>query len=64
MAAAIVEGSLIGAYVIRRRIGAGGMGDFFFSRVPVAAPPQPRATIVPTAYLRPGGGGLGLVGTF
>ena len=38
--------------------------DFFFSRVPVAAPPRPRATVVPTAYLRPGGGGLGLVGTF
>jgi len=38
--------------------------DFFFSRVPVAAPPQPRATVVPTAYLRPGGGGLGLAGTF
>ncbi len=37
--------------------------DFFFSRVP-AAPPRPRATVVPTAYLRPGGGGLGLVGTF
>ena len=38
--------------------------DFFFSRVPVAAPPRPRATVVPTAYVRPGGGGLGLVGTF
>ena len=38
--------------------------DFFFSRVPVAAPPRPRATVVPTAYLRPGGGGLGLIGTF
>jgi hypothetical protein len=38
--------------------------DFFFSRVPAAVPPRPRATVVPTAYLRPGGGGLGLVGVF
>jgi hypothetical protein len=38
--------------------------DFFFSRVPVAALARPRTTVAPTAYLRPGGGGLGLVGTF
>ena len=29
MAAAVTEGSLIGAYVIRRRLGAGGMGEVF-----------------------------------
>jgi len=37
---------------------------FWRSRVPVAAPPRPRATVIPTATLHPGGGGLGLLGTF
>jgi hypothetical protein len=38
--------------------------DFWFSNVPVQAAPRPRGAIVPTAYVRPGGGGLGLVGAF
>jgi hypothetical protein len=38
---------------------------FRFSRVPVASPAPPRATVLPTAYLRPdGGGGFGFVGRF
>jgi hypothetical protein len=37
---------------------------FGVSRVAVGAPPRPRATVMPTAYLRPSGGGLGLVGSF
>ena len=38
--------------------------DFWFSRVPVSPSSSPPATVVPMFYPRPGGGALGLVGTF